>query len=407
MQRTKFLILGAGPAGLTTANCLLQKGEENFLVLEKENTAGGLCRSATVDDSPLDIGGGHFLDTKRKAVTDFLFSFMAESEWMTFERDSRISLFGLEIRHPLEANIWQLPVEKEIDFLKSIARAGCNIGEKKPQKFIDWINWKLGDEIAANYMIPYNQKMFGNELNKLGTYWLEKLPNVSFEETLKSCLLKKSFGTQPGHSKFYYPKKDGYGEVWQRMARRIGCRLISGIDISRLDVKTKTVNGMFQGDIVINTIPWQEFQVLSGVPFGIRRNIESLKYTSIAVEYSPDNVETAAQWIYCPDEEMPYHRILVRKNFSSGAPGYWTETNKERWVSSASGSTCFESKYAYPLNTIDKPLAIKKILEWMRMRKIYGLGRWGEWEHFNSDVVVERAMELVAAFFNQNKGHLA
>ena len=25
---------------------------------------------------------------------------------------------------------------------------------------------------------------------------------------------------------------------------------------------------------------------------------------------------------------------------------------------------------------------------------IYGLGRWGEWQHYNSDVVVERAITL-------------
>ena len=44
---------------------------------------------------------------------------------------------------------------------------------------IDWIYWKLGDKIADDYMIPYNQKIFNKELNELGTYWLEKLPNVS------------------------------------------------------------------------------------------------------------------------------------------------------------------------------------------------------------------------------------
>lgn len=41
----KFLILGAGPAGLTMANLLKDSGEENFLVLEKEKSAGGLCLS--------------------------------------------------------------------------------------------------------------------------------------------------------------------------------------------------------------------------------------------------------------------------------------------------------------------------------------------------------------------------
>ena len=45
----KYLILGAGPAGLTLANKLKQMGITDFCVLEKEKTAGGLCRSADVD----------------------------------------------------------------------------------------------------------------------------------------------------------------------------------------------------------------------------------------------------------------------------------------------------------------------------------------------------------------------
>ena len=57
----KYLILGAGPAGLTVANRLKQLGENSFLVLEKEKQAGGLCRSKIVDGAPFDIGGGHFL----------------------------------------------------------------------------------------------------------------------------------------------------------------------------------------------------------------------------------------------------------------------------------------------------------------------------------------------------------
>ena len=75
-MRTKYLIIGAGPAGLTIANCLRQRGETSFLVLEKESEAGGLCRSIEGDGSPFDIGGGHFLDVRRPEVNRFLFDFM-------------------------------------------------------------------------------------------------------------------------------------------------------------------------------------------------------------------------------------------------------------------------------------------------------------------------------------------
>ena len=32
-MKTKYLILGAGPAGLTFANMLRRRGEENFIVI--------------------------------------------------------------------------------------------------------------------------------------------------------------------------------------------------------------------------------------------------------------------------------------------------------------------------------------------------------------------------------------
>jgi len=102
-----YIILGAGPAGLTFANLIKETGK-SFLVLEKEEEAGGLCRSKKVDGSDLDIAGGHFLDVRRPKVNEFLFSFMPEDEWNIFDRDSRIDLGEFFVNHPLEANIWQI-----------------------------------------------------------------------------------------------------------------------------------------------------------------------------------------------------------------------------------------------------------------------------------------------------------
>ena len=156
----KYLILGAGPAGLTFANRLKELGETSFLILEREEEAGGLCRSVTVDGSPLDIGGGHFLDVRRPRVNQFLFQFMPEEEWNLYVRNTHISMYGKMLNHPIEANIWQMGTEEQIGYLKSIAVAGCNLGTEMPEGFIDWIYWKLGAKIEEDYMITYNQKMF-------------------------------------------------------------------------------------------------------------------------------------------------------------------------------------------------------------------------------------------------------
>ena len=397
---------GAGPAGLTIANKLLQNGEDSFLVLEKESTAGGLCRSVDVDGSPFDIGGGHFLDVRRPHVNEFLFKFMPEAEWDLYDRKTTLVVNGNTIGQPIEANIWQMKLEDQVDYLKSIAIAGCNLGEPMPERFVDWIYWKLGNKIAEDYMIPYNQKMFSKELDQLGTYWLEKLPNVSFEETLLSCLEKKPYGKDPGHTHFYYPKKYGYGELWLRMASALGDRIVYDSAVKSIDFITKTVTtadgSKYSADVIITTSPWKEFNEIIGMPDEIRQSIGELKFSSIQTEYHPEHLNTDSHWIYYPNPALSYHRILVRHNFCPNSKGYWTETNSER-VNMEAANENFKNmnQYAYPLNTICKPRIMERLLSWSRERGVYGLGRWGEHNHYNSDVTVERAIELTSFIINE------
>ena len=59
-------------------------------------------------------------------------------------------------------------------------------------------------------------------------------------------------------------------------------------------------------------------------------------------------------------------------------------------------SECFSyvNQYAYPLNTIGKPAVMEKLLASAEQSNVIGLGRWGEWQHYNSDLVVKLAIEL-------------
>ena len=395
----KYLILGAGPAGLTFANRLKQVGITDFCVLEKEATAGGLCRSVDVDGAPFDIGGGHFLDVRRPRVNEFLFHFMPEDEWNKFDRDSRIEVNGTIISHPIEANIWQMKLDDQVEYLKSIAAAGCNVGTAMPESFVEWIYWKLGNRVAEDYMIPYNQKMFSKELNQLGTYWLDKLPNVSFEDTLRSCLTHKVYGKQPGHAQFYYPKKYGYGELWLRMADAISDNIEYNKFVREINFETKTIKtkdgSSYHADVIVTTIPWMEFETIIGMPEDIQKSISYLKFSSIQTEYHAEKLDTEAHWIYYPDPELSYHRILVRHNFCPNSKGYLTETNSER-ISMEQPNDNFKylNRYAYPLNTVEKPKIMKKLLGWSREHNVIGLGRWGEHQHYNSDVTAELAMTL-------------
>jgi protoporphyrinogen oxidase len=394
-MKIKYAILGAGPSGLSLAHSLIYGGvpAKDIVVFEKENIAGGLCRSEIIDGAPLDIGGGHFLDLRRKNVLQFLFKFMPQEEWNLFDRISKIQIRDFEVDHPLEANLWQFPKDVQLDYLESISKAGCVRGDNQPKSFAKWINWKFGDRIAEEYMLPYNRKIWSMNPDELGTYWLHKLPNVSFRETLASCLEGRSIGSLPAHGTFLYPKNYGYGEVWKRMGINLGGSLISNFKIESLDLESKIINNFWEYEILISTIPWVSWRKFCAIPLDISNAIRSLTHASIDIDYHPNTLKNNAHWIYEPNEKISYHRLLLRSNFSNGSNGYWTETNTVRALPKGDGPR-FSNEYAYPINTLDKPVVIAKILNWAEKKSVIGLGRWGTWEHMNSDVAVEQALNL-------------
>lgn len=394
-MKIKFAILGGGPSGLALAHSLIGNGIpiNEIVVFEKEEIAGGLCRSERVDDAPLDIGGGHFLDLKRNNVLNFLFQFMPLDEWVLHDRVSKIRIQDFEIDHPLEANLWQFPTNIQLDYLESIAQAGCVNERPQPESFAKWIHWKFGDQIAEEYMLPYNRKIWSMNPDKLGTYWLNKLPNVSFRETLMSCIEGRSTGALPAHGTFLYPKKFGYGEVWRRMGIALGDALRCNFRIESIDIEKKTLNNNWEYETLITTIPWRYWEDFSDLPADISTVVASLQNASIDIDYHPQTLNNSSHWIYEPNEKVSFHRLLLRSNFSKGSRGYWTETNATRALPKGDGIR-FSNEYAYPINTLHKPAAVEKILQWAQEKSIIGLGRWGTWEHINSDVAVERALNL-------------
>lgn len=397
MRKIAYLILGGGPSGLAFAHALLDQGVplSEILVLEKEQIPGGLCRSVQVDGAPLDIGGGHFLDVKHQDVVEFLFRFLPESEWNRHSRVSHIHIFGKWIDHPFEANLWQLDTEKQVEYIESIARAGCLLGHESPEAFSEWIKWKFGERIANDYMLPYNRKIWSMDLAELGTYWLYKLPNVSFRETLASCLQRQPFGSLPAHGTFLYPKNFGYGEVWKRMGDALGNSLIRNVSIHKVDIPARIINDQWSATNIFSSVPWSHWLDWAEIPQSISDDIRALRHVSIDVDYVPETLSNPSHWTYEPDESIRHHRKLLRSNFAPGSRGYWTETNSHRSIEP--DGFRHTNEYAYPVNTIQKPEQIARILEWARMNHIHGFGRWGTWEHMNSDIAVKNAIALAQA----------
>ena len=71
-----FIILGAGPAGLSAAYKLCEAGKK-VTVLELEDQVGGLCRSIRKDGFFFDLGGHRFI-TKDDEIQIFLEELMGD-----------------------------------------------------------------------------------------------------------------------------------------------------------------------------------------------------------------------------------------------------------------------------------------------------------------------------------------
>ena len=67
----KVIIIGAGPAGLTAADRLLDNKEEyEVVILEESNDIGGISKTVNYNGNRMDIGGHRFF-SKNQEVMDY------------------------------------------------------------------------------------------------------------------------------------------------------------------------------------------------------------------------------------------------------------------------------------------------------------------------------------------------
>ena len=99
-DRPRALILGGGPAGLTAGYELARSGKYQVMILEKQNSWGGLARTLYHRGYRFDIGG-HRWFTKNQSLNNFFKKLMGE-ELRTTRRISRIYLDGKYYDYPLK-----------------------------------------------------------------------------------------------------------------------------------------------------------------------------------------------------------------------------------------------------------------------------------------------------------------
>lgn len=401
-----YVIIGGGITGVAAARRLQQLGRTNFVLLEGFKEVGGLCRTKFVDGHYLDIGGGHVLHSKFPEVLDWIFAHIPKEDFNKYDTKVLIDLEGHPVEFPIELNLWQLPTDLQVEYLYSYLTAASK--EIKYENFESWIRNYLGDKIADNYMIPYNKKLWCIDISKLNTDWLVKIPETNIKLVLKSIIERNSNFTEQvvSHKSFYYPKYGGFQSVFDAIKKPVEdyIQINQEVKTLRYDKANELwyINEEFVTKKIINTAPWTKLDIqIEG--FDYKKEFENLEYLSDVISlWEREPYEHKAHWMYIPNPDVEQHREFYICNFApySKPGGVMTDINRIRWLANdkkwKAGTPLYEHEniYSYPLPTKVYKAAMRKILDFSKDYHLYGLGRWGQWQYFNTDQCIKQVLDF-------------
>ena len=212
-------VLGAGPAGLTAAYRLVQRGLP-VVVFEAGETVGGLARTETRDGYRFDLGGHRFF-TKSPEV-EALWEELLGEELLVRPRLSRIFWRGRFIEYPLRpADVFAKvgPVELARS-LASYVRARLR-PRREEESYEDWVSARFGHRLFQLFFKTYTEKVWGVGTGELRAEWAaQRISDLSVASALRAAL--PGGGERPKSliEEFRYPRL-GPGQMWEEMARRV------------------------------------------------------------------------------------------------------------------------------------------------------------------------------------------
>jgi protoporphyrinogen oxidase len=332
----KVVIIGGGPAGLTAAYELCNRGIES-IVLEKDSLVGGLARTVDYKGYHFDIGGHRFF-TKVRAV-EKMWHEVLQSDFLYRGRLSRIYYNHKFFYYPLRA--WNallgLGLFNSLLIVTSYLWARL-FPDPKNDTFEQWVSNRFGKRLYRIFFQTYTEKVWGIPCSEIRAEWAaQRIKGLSLMTVLKNTLLKQQNQKKGDVIKslidaFHYPRY-GPGMMWQRVAgivRQKGgtIRLNSDVEkvlwdktgIQSVEVQNDGMKEIIPGTHFISTMPIRELihKLSPEAPEEVLQAASSLNYRDFITvalivnrkEVFPDN------WIYIHDPQVKVGRIQNFKNWS-------------------------------------------------------------------------------------------
>src|SRR5437764_1331862 len=213
---TDVVVIGAGPAGLTAAYKLGQRGQ-TCAVFEADDVVGGISRTVERDGWRFDIGGHRFF-TKVKEVEDFWHEILPEGDFLMRPRMSRIYYNNKFFDYPLKAGNALSNLGIIEAFRCVLSYLWTRIRPPKDQSnFEGWVAARFGWRLYRIFFKTYTEKVWGVPATEIQADWAaQRIKNLSLSKAVMNALLPKRNQKEITSliEEFQYPKY-GPGMMWE------------------------------------------------------------------------------------------------------------------------------------------------------------------------------------------------
>jgi protoporphyrinogen oxidase len=272
-----------------------------------------------------DVGGSHVIFSRRRDVIESIISM--GGEWISRERKAFILLNDIFVPYPFETGIYVLPPELRARYGLSIIRALLEYRDERPRNFMEWIAKTFGHDVAKDYLIPYNEKIWKRPLDQIsayGVYIPSRLPIPSMEDVIKATAGIPVVGCKE-QAVFYYPRKGGIVKQWEAAYRRAETLGAKFVKAEVKEVKTVkdgyVVNDWLKVEKIINTLSLKEVPQIFDLSEDSHKVAARLDYNSlVVVGLGLKRSAPKQHWVYVPDKRIVFHRYAWISNYGEDMP---------------------------------------------------------------------------------------